>query len=541
MIKFIYNYPKLFIFLAGVITLVFYAHLLPVGIMEARNFISAREMLTEGNWLLTTLNGEPRYEKPPLPTWITAGFGYVLGITNVWALRLPAIIMFGLTGVGVFLVSMHLNVQKWHAMLNAFICITSFYVIAIVFEAPLDIYTHGFMLFGIYYLWLSFNGRSHYKNLLLASFFFGFSILSKGPVSVYAILLPFLVAYGIVFKFKIRRHNILKILLALVISLIVGGWWFLYVQLYDPIHFEEITSNEAEHWSDYHIRPFYYYWNFFIQSGIWAILGLVSLIYPYLKTRVSNLKAYQFSLLWVLIAVVLLSLIPEKKSRYLMPVLIPFAINCGFYMEYLIKNFKILDLKERIVPYLHFGVLIVVALMLPVVLFYEFFSLISNHWPNAIVLCLISLTSGIGMLYYLKLKNLRNVVVISISFLIGVVVFGMSFLKYLPQDNYKSLSHIQVSNKTKDLKIYGANYIPPELLWQYGSILPCINKNDRFQFPSENTFGLLATNLSDEQLKLINQNYTIKKIDYFDINWVNTDHRKHRERYTITYYEVTKR
>ena len=40
-----------------------------VTIMEARNFITAREMLTDGNWLLTTMNGEPRYQKPPLPTW----------------------------------------------------------------------------------------------------------------------------------------------------------------------------------------------------------------------------------------------------------------------------------------------------------------------------------------------------------------------------------------------------------------------------------------------------------------------------------------
>ena len=35
--------------------------------MEARNFIVAREMLTEGNWLLTTMNDVPRYEKPPFP------------------------------------------------------------------------------------------------------------------------------------------------------------------------------------------------------------------------------------------------------------------------------------------------------------------------------------------------------------------------------------------------------------------------------------------------------------------------------------------
>ena len=43
-----------------------------VSIMEARHFISAHEMVADGHWLLTTMNGEPRYEKPPLPTWLSA-------------------------------------------------------------------------------------------------------------------------------------------------------------------------------------------------------------------------------------------------------------------------------------------------------------------------------------------------------------------------------------------------------------------------------------------------------------------------------------
>lgn len=40
---------------------------IPVSIMEARNFITSREMITENHWLLTTMNGEARYEKPPFP------------------------------------------------------------------------------------------------------------------------------------------------------------------------------------------------------------------------------------------------------------------------------------------------------------------------------------------------------------------------------------------------------------------------------------------------------------------------------------------
>ncbi len=45
-----------------------------VNIMGARNFITAREMLQDGNWILTTLNGEARYQKPPFTYLVNSIF-----------------------------------------------------------------------------------------------------------------------------------------------------------------------------------------------------------------------------------------------------------------------------------------------------------------------------------------------------------------------------------------------------------------------------------------------------------------------------------
>ena len=73
---------------------IFLPHLdvVEVNIMEARNFITAREMLEYGNWIHTTMNLEPRYEKPPLPTWLTAFSASVFGVKSLFGLRLPAVI-----------------------------------------------------------------------------------------------------------------------------------------------------------------------------------------------------------------------------------------------------------------------------------------------------------------------------------------------------------------------------------------------------------------------------------------------------------------
>ena len=60
-------------------------------VMEARNFVTAREMVTDGSWLLPTMNGELRIAKPPLPTWITAVI-IMMGADadNMLAMRIPA-------------------------------------------------------------------------------------------------------------------------------------------------------------------------------------------------------------------------------------------------------------------------------------------------------------------------------------------------------------------------------------------------------------------------------------------------------------------
>ena len=71
--------------LSSVAFLVFFTHMdaLLVNIMEARNFITAREMIQDGHWLLTTINGEARYQKPPLPTWLTAFSAIIFGIKKI--------------------------------------------------------------------------------------------------------------------------------------------------------------------------------------------------------------------------------------------------------------------------------------------------------------------------------------------------------------------------------------------------------------------------------------------------------------------------
>ena len=83
MIRILEQRPILTIISVVGVLLLPYLGVLEVTIMEARNFISAREMITDNQWILTTMNGEPRYQKPPFPTWLTAMSGMLFGFKSI--------------------------------------------------------------------------------------------------------------------------------------------------------------------------------------------------------------------------------------------------------------------------------------------------------------------------------------------------------------------------------------------------------------------------------------------------------------------------
>ncbi|MFC4721143.1 ArnT family glycosyltransferase [Geojedonia litorea] len=543
MLETIERKPILSIFLIVVTMLGFSIDYLPVSIMEARNFITAREMVIDGNWLLTTMNGLARYEKPPLPTWLTACFGMLCGIKNLLALRLPAILCVALAGIGIYKVSFNILEHKLHSFYNALIGVTSFYVIGIVIEAPWDIYTHAFMLISIYYLFQLFRTEQNLKYSVLAGSFMGLSILCKGPISIYALLLPFLIAYGFVYGYRLNRTKIGSIFMSIIIALCIGGWWYFYVRINDPETFLAIAQKETGNWSSYNVKPFYYYWSFFTQSGIWTIPAFIALLYPYMKSRVSNLRAYHFSLLWTLTAVVLLSLIPEKKSRYLMPVLIPMAINTGFYIEYLIRSFKTLNDKRETFPvYFNFGLIALIGLAFPLVGFFIAPQL------NGVLLFWFALASlalfGIGLfiLIQLKSKNIKLVFYSCIGFIAAILIAVLPLTKTQVASNYHPISSLSEEASQQGLKVYSFSTVAPEMIWQFGDKIPELkNEDNQIHLPNETKFGMLATSISPEDQNLLNANYHIELITTYDLNRADQDSRQYNGRLFADYYILIKK
>ena len=189
-------------------------------IMESGNIVTAREMVYDGNWIAPTMNGELRLEKPPLPTWLTAVVEMIAPDNLGWQR--------GVAGLAALLLVFYFycfvkNILGVAPFVSALILCTCHNVILMGRTASWDIYCHACMLGAVYHLAVAIKGMGgKWRHCIVAGVLAGLSIMSKGPVSVYALLLPFVIAFAFVMRPCIKGCRV-AIGVMCVIALVVGG------------------------------------------------------------------------------------------------------------------------------------------------------------------------------------------------------------------------------------------------------------------------------------------------------------------------------
>ena len=520
---------------------IFIPHLniLEINIMEARNFISAREMLDYGNWIHTTLNLEPRYEKPPLPTWLTAISASIFGIESLFGLRLPAALSAIFLNFTFYFLIKDILKDKKQAMISTLILATSFYIVFAGRNGQWDIFAHAFMIFAIFQLYHAFESKTIlWKNWILAGIFLGLSFMSKGPVSHFALLLPFLIAYGVVFSFKDFKIKLTPLFISLLLFAVVGFTWGLYIYLTDVHSAQSIADKETAAWTNRNVRPFYYYWSFFTQSGVWTFFAFIALLYPYMIKRVTNKIMYRFSFLWTIITVILLSLIPEKKARYLLPVLIPMAFNTSFFIYYLIQKVKLLSKTDKYLAYFGYGLIGLIGIAFPFGASIFLQDKLDGFWLSFTITSIALLTLGILIFYYLKKQNFEKSFYAVILFICSITLFAVPMANiFYDNDDYLSLSTLREIDKMKSLDLYSTNKgLPsPELLFALGEPVKRVKSVNELP---DKPFALLV---DDTIPKAVNKVYDTEFIALFDENHTGKGKRGHRARRTIKLYLLEKK
>ena len=258
------------------------------SLMEARNFVTAREMVQDGNWLLPTMNGEYRLAKPPLPTWITALAMLLIGNSeNVFALRLPAVFAGIVLVLSIYFFVFIKTKNKEQAFISGIIGATSLLILQMARTGSWDIHCHAWMLAAIS-CWVYALSADKVKSnwLFVSALFMGLSFMSKGPVSFYTILLPYIIASLAMKDFSIRKLQFSQGILFLIILVIVSFWWPVYVYFNKAEIGMAVMKTEATAWASRHVRPFYFYFHFPVYIGIWTIPLLASFFWKYAREKV---------------------------------------------------------------------------------------------------------------------------------------------------------------------------------------------------------------------------------------------------------------
>ncbi|MGI6242918.1 MAG: ArnT family glycosyltransferase [Prevotella sp.] len=347
---------------------------LPSDIMEMRNLVTAREIVHDGNWLVPTMNGELRLQKPPLPTWV-AGAVETVSPDNLGLQRAAAGVMGSLWVLFLFLTVRKLSKDDDLPVVTAVVFMTCYNLVLMGRSATWDIYCHSWMMGAIYFLTCGLlEQRREWLHFMVAGLLLGLSFLSKGPVSFYALLLPYLLVFGFMARPRLKGKWA-PIAVMILLMLVVGGWWYVYLLVKHPAEMSQVIHVETGAWSNHNVRPWYYYWQFFLEMGAWAVLMLAALAYPYWVKRLKLSREYILSFGWAIGVLVLLSLMPEKKTRYLLPMLAPSAM----LVACLVVHFKQGVVMDRFSKFLFRFNGAVIALVVLTVVGLLFFYVLPRH------------------------------------------------------------------------------------------------------------------------------------------------------------------
>jgi 4-amino-4-deoxy-L-arabinose transferase-like glycosyltransferase len=312
-------------------------------IMEARNLVAARECVDDGNCFVPTMNGEPRVRKPPLPTWVTAGTMALFGTTkSIYAARAPVVILIALAALFVYLTA-----RRWMtkslATAAALIMVSFVVMESEARRVTWDIFTTTFAFGGVYGLLHAMSPRppnlgketNPWRWIILSIILWSLAILSKGPLPVYSVFVPFTLA--MVLRRERKDFRWWAPVVVIIIGVAVGTSWWGYIYMAHPEIVSKL-SGEAASWTSKHSNgPLYYLIRLPILIFPWALLLLASFILPYVKgtdgrAMLDHEKQGQikFFLIWLALSFILLSLAPQKKYRYLMGMLMPASFAIAF-------------------------------------------------------------------------------------------------------------------------------------------------------------------------------------------------------------------
>lgn len=339
----------IFIFFAGLCSFPLFFNLGKLSTKmwdESRNGINAVEMLYNHNFIVTNFDGKPDMwnTKPPFFIWMAALSMKFFGISS-FSLRLPsALAALSLAIYGFWFSKKHLS-DLLPGFFGGLVLVTSVGFIDFHvsrngdFDAMLSMWI--FLYCTQFFIYLETRNR---KNLLLASLFLGFAILTKGVAG--CLFLPGLFIFIITNKKHLTVFKRPEFYLFALGGLMIGLSYYFLREIYNPGYLKAVLENEITgrylqtnegHNGDvwFYLRLLnkyhYSYWLYWIPLAFLVILFTS-------EGRVKNLG--MFLLFQIICYSIILSISQTKLEWYNAPLYAFFALLIGLILTQIYNGLK---------------------------------------------------------------------------------------------------------------------------------------------------------------------------------------------------------
>ena len=214
-----------------------------------------------------------------------------------------------------------------------------------------------------------------------------------------------------------------------------------------------------------------------------------------------------------------------------MPTLIPLALNTGFYIEYLIREFKTMKDKREIWPvYIEFGIPAIIGIALPAAIVFVMRHNVIHHLVLSCVSSLVFLAIGINIIRFIIKKQIDKVFLLTVALFGSVLLFGLPLLSSdLIGKPLQPISSLKTESDAKHIKVYCYDFIAPEMIWQYGDKISMVKKDSlHYNFPKEKQFGLLVNELNHRDSVVLLGRYHLQKTATYNLNYKAQTHKGQR-------------
>ncbi len=308
---------------------------------EARAAEIAREMLERGNFILPSLNHVVAREsltKPPLYHWMLILTSAPLDWSN-WAVRLTSVMASLGTIWMVFLLGRQMFTVR-AGVFSALVLSTCILFLENSSAARMDIFFSFLILVSIYCFWMAINQEPGSKWIYGFYLLSGLGVMTKGPIGI---LFPLVVAVLLTLNNpNARRWRELEPVKGGVIFLLVVVPWYLLMYLTAPgnLGFNFLFGQLAHWWAGSSNvaaaggKPLLYYLpHVLIGFFPWSLFLPAAVVIGARAARQEGSVGIKAMLFWFLGGLLLFSLGGKKAARYLLPIMAPFALIIGFYLD----------------------------------------------------------------------------------------------------------------------------------------------------------------------------------------------------------------